>query len=345
MHHGINAEIVCHGRENDVAQAERIRNKRGNVGVGNVADDDVLHAALVEAGGESLRGFLGVAVHGGVGNEHAPVLGLVAAPEIVLFNKIGKVLAPHGTVQRADEFDLVKQTGGFLQQRLHLRAVLAHDVCEVAAGVVDPVAVKVNLVREESAVKRAERTERVSGEENAVRRVERNEHLRPVHHRSRQEGQGVSAEGQGRALLDLHALVALGREAELTHHRERLRGGNHLHAGIAQQNLLHGSAVVGLHVVNHEVIERAARQHVIEVLQQLAARRPVHRIKQHRLLVRQDVRVVRNPARNRVDVLKESQPVIVRTDPVKILRNLAHIIHGKQSSLRAVPGTPGAPFL
>ena len=333
MHHRINAEIVRHGSQHDVAQAERVRNEIGNMAVGDVVHHNVFHAALIQAGGKALCRLLGVAVHGSVGDQHTAILGLIAAPKVVLLHEIGEILSPHGTMQRADKFDLIQQAGSLLQQGLHLRAVLAHNIGIVAAGIVDPVAVKVHLVGKEGAVQRAEGAEGVRGEERTVCGVEGNKNLRPVHHRGGEEGEGMLPEAQGRAFLDLDALMVAGGEAELLHHREGLRGGNHLHLRIAQQDFLDGSAVIRLHVVDHQIVERTAREDVIEIFQQLAAGGPVHRIEQDSLFIRQHISVVRDPTRNRVDVFKEVETVIVRANPEEILCNLAYIVHGKQNLL------------
>ena len=72
----------------------------------------------------------------------------------------------------ADVLDLIQNAAGLFQQELDVGAVLAHDVGEVAAGVVQPVPLEVHLVGEQLAVQRAEGAEGVGGKEDAVGDVE-----------------------------------------------------------------------------------------------------------------------------------------------------------------------------
>ena len=52
----------------------------------------------------------------------------------------------------ADIPDLVQDAAGLAQQQLDVGAILAHDVGEVPAGLVDPVPVEVHLVGKQLAV-------------------------------------------------------------------------------------------------------------------------------------------------------------------------------------------------
>ena len=117
-------------------------------------------------------------------------------------------------------------------------AVLAHDVGKVAPGVVDPVAVKVHLVGEQLAVQRAKGAEGVGGEQHAVGGVERDHGLGPVDHGGLHESNRVVAEGVGVTLLNFDELVAVDVEAELAHDHEGLGGGDDLHIGPADEDLL-----------------------------------------------------------------------------------------------------------
>ena len=134
---------------------------------------------------------------------------------LVLVENVGDVLAlaPDRAVERANVLDV--QAGCLVQQILHLGAVLAHDVRQIAAGVVDPLAPEVELVGEQLAVQGAERAEGVRGEQHAVGGVKRDHGLRPVDHRRVDEGDGVLAEAAGVALRDLVDLVRVDGEAEL----------------------------------------------------------------------------------------------------------------------------------
>ena len=136
----------------------------------------------------NMRRVLRVAVHRGVDDEHALGLRGIAAPCVVLFNEPAQILAPHGAVERADVLDLIQNAAGLFQQELDMGAVLAHDIGEVAAGVIQPVSLEIHLVGEQLAVQRAEGAEGVGGKEAAVGDVEGHHGLRPVNHRRAHKG-------------------------------------------------------------------------------------------------------------------------------------------------------------
>ena len=88
-------------------------------------------------------------------------------------------------MERADGLDV--QRSGLFQQSLHLRAVLAHDVQVVAAGLAGPVGLLVELCH------RAEAAKAVGGEEDFFGGLIAHHDLGPVDHRCEHESQGVSA--------------------------------------------------------------------------------------------------------------------------------------------------------
>ena len=299
------------------------------MGVGHVVQGHVGDAPFAKLGGQRLGGCLGVAVHGGVDNQHALDFRLIAAPFVVLVDEVAQILPPHGTMKGADIPDLVQDAAGLAQQQLDVGAILAHDVGEVPAGLVDPVPVEVHLVGKQLAVQGDEGPEGVGGEEDAVGGIKGHHGLGPVDHGSSHKGDGVVAEGIGVALLDLDALVTVHMEAELAHQHEGLLRGDDPDLGIAQQDLLDGGAVVRLHVVDDQIVQRRSVQQVFEVLQQLAAGGPVHRVKQDALFVQQQIGVVADPLGDGVDVLKQSQTVVIGADPIEIFGNSSHTMHAE----------------
>ena len=165
-------------------------------------------------------------------------------------------------MERADILDLIQNAAGLFQQELDVGTVLAHDVSEVAAGVVQPVPLEVHLIGKQLAVQRAEGAESVGGKEDAVGNVEGHHGLRPVDHRRTHKGDGVLTEGEGIALLHLDALMPVHMEAELTHEHEGLLVGDQLHLGMAQQDLLDAGGVIRLQMVDQQVVQLAAVQHI-----------------------------------------------------------------------------------
>ena len=308
-----------------MAAAEGLGDDHARVRLAHVVHGDVAHAALGQHGGEHLRGVLGVAVDGGIGDHHAVFLGRIGAPLVVLVDEPADVLAPHGAVQRADHADV--ERGRFLEQRLHLRAVLAHDVREVAAGVGQPVVLEVILIGEEIAVQRAEGAEGVGGEERAGGDVEAHHDLGPVNHRRHDEREGVLAEAHRVALVhEDRAGVNVEGEVVLDHVADLLVADD-LRVRIAEHGVLQRLGVVGLHVMHHDVVERTAVQGIGDVLEELAGDGVVDRVEQDGLLVEQDVGVVAHAAGDGVDALKQSQPPVRRADPKQIVIDFHCAVH------------------
>ena len=121
--------------------------------------------------------------------------------------------------------------------------------------------------------------------------------------------------------------MLVGVEAELPHEHEGLLSGDHLHLGVAAEDLLHAGSVVGLHVVDHQPVQGLVAQQVVQVVLELAVGGPVYRVKEDGLLVQQQVGVVGNPPGDGVDVFKQVEPVVVGPHPIQIVRYLAHAIH------------------
>ena len=169
---------------------------------------------------------------------------------IVLVDEVSEILSPDWTVQRADVADLIQNTGGLFEQKLNMRTVFSDDVGKISAGIVNPVAIKIDLVGEQLAVQCAKRAKRIGGEQNAVGGVKGDHGFGPVYHRCGDKGHGMPAKAPGIALLDLNQLVTIQLEAKLTHEQEGLFGRDDLDLGVTQQDFLNGCTVVGLHVVD-----------------------------------------------------------------------------------------------
>ena len=326
LHVAEDAGVVRRGREHEVAAAEGLGYNVARVRDGDVVHGDVAHAAPGEHGGEHLRRVFRVAINRGVGDEHAALLlGRVGAPLAVLIHKPADVLAPDGAVQRADHADV--ERGGLLEQGLHLRAVLADDVRIVAAGIRQPVVLKVVLIGIEIAAQRAERAEGVGGKECAGRGIKADHDLRPVDHRRHDIGKRVLAEA---------VCIALGHEdgaginvegKVVADHIADLRVADDFRLGIAAHGLLKRLGVVGLHVVHDDVVQRTIAEDISKVFKELAGDGLVHRVEQDGLLVEQDIGVVRHAARDGIHALKQGQTAVGRADPIQILVHFHSAVH------------------
>ena len=85
--------------------------------------------------------------------------------------------------------------------------------------------------------------------------------------------------------------------------------------------------MVRLHVVDHEVVEAAPLQLVGEVFEEHAVNGLVHGVKEHRLLVEQQVRVIGNAVGNAVNPLKAGKPPVVRADPDQVIGDFSRAMH------------------
>ena len=296
------------------------------MGAGHVIHGDVLHAGFRQAVGQQIGGVLRVAVHGGVADGHGLVLGLVAAPQVVLAQQVAQIAAPHRPVQGADGLNV--QPRELFQGRLDLGAVFAHNVGVVAAGVLQPILVEVHLVVEQGAVHRAEGAEGVGGEQDLLALLIADHHLGPVDHGGGVEAQGVLAQLQGVALLDHQGVAVHVEVVELANHLEGFGVAHNLQVGIVGQQHLNGGAVVGLHVVDDEVIQGLVPQRGPHVLDELQRDGGVHRVQQSGFLVQNDVGVVRHPPGDGEEVLKQGQAAVAAAHPNDRVADVSCIDHG-----------------
>ena len=298
--------------------------------MGHVVQGDVLYAPLCQAGGQDLRGVLRVAVDGAAEDGHAPIFGGVGAPALVFLQEPLQILPPDGTVEGTDHLDL--HPGGPLQQGLDLGTVLAHDVGVVAAGIVQPVPLKVHLIGKDVAVQGAEGAEGVGGEQHLVGGVIGHHHLRPVDHGGHQEGEGVAAGAEGIPLLHHHSPVGDITVKKLADHGDSLGVGHHLGARPAAQQLAQGGAVVRLHVIHHHIVQGPAGQGKLQVLEEPLPHGLVHRVQQDGLLIQHQIGVIADAPGNGKHILKLRQLPVRASQPVQVLVDVCHAMHSCFSS-------------
>ena len=331
LHRDEHAGVVGCGREDEVAVLERVGDDVARGRDGGVVHLD-LDAAVGELGGEDVRRVLGVAVDAGVGYQDALDLGGVAGPLHVLLQEIAEAGAPDKAVQRADVVDF--KPCGLAQHGLHLRAVLAHDIGVIAPGLVEVLVHEVALVGEDAAVERAEGAEGIRGKEDLVRGVIGHHDLRPVHHGRHDKGEDVPAGAEGVALLDeVHAPGEVGGE-EAAEHVAYLRVAHDGHVGIAQGDVLDGGRMVRLHVGDDQVVELAAAEGVVHVVEEVVRHGLVHRVEQDGLFVEYEIGVVGYAVGHAVDALEQSQTPVVGTDPYHVVGDSLCAVHNGFTSLK-----------
>ena len=321
---GEDAGVVGGGGQHKMAVAETLGDELAGVGVAGVIHGNALHAAVGEDGGHLLGCRGGMTIDTAVNDEHALLFGTVAAPGVMLANEIAEILSPDGAMQGAYHLDV--KSRGLLQHILHLNSVLADDVDVIATGIVEPVTVEVHLVGKNIAVQGAEGAESVGGEEYLVCQVVGHHHLGPMHHRSHDKGEVVATRGELVSLLDNHQFRGLATE-ELLHHLGGLGGGHHGGLRITQQQVGEKRGMVGLHVVHHQVVERPVCKGGGDILEILLTHSTVGGVEEHRLLVAQQITVIRHPTGDGINILEQGQATVAGAHIIQVVGNSACVLH------------------
>ena len=266
-----------------------------------------------------MGGGSGVAVDGSAGHQDLlRLLGLVTGPQVIVVQVLAQIAGQHGAVQGADGGDI--QRGGLFQQSLHLRAILAHDVQVVAAGLTGPVGV---FIKPGHCTKPAKAVRR---EEHLFTALIAHHDLRPVHHGGKHKGQGVGTQAQALAVLHHHAaLLGNGiRPKELIHIQESFGVAHHLHFRVEGGQSGDVGTVVRLHVADHQIIRLASGQCLGQVGKPGLRGTVVHRIQNGGLFVQNDIGIVAHAGGHRVLALEQVNGGIVHTHAQNGFADLFH---------------------
>ena len=301
-HEGEDPGVVGGGRQNDAPILEGLLYALRHILPGQVHELDLGAALFLELLGKELGGGLGVAVDGGIGDHHALALHAVARPGVVKVQIIAQVFREHGAVGGADDLNI--QRGSLFQQGLDLGAVFPHDAEVIAPGFAGP-ALRVLHVQG------AEFAEAVGGEEDLVLGVVGHDDLGPVDHGGLDEVQHVLAQLQGVALLDLNAAFRKVGAEEVLHHGEGLGRTDEGGVGVGVHKDLDVGAVVGLHVLDHQVVGLAAAELGGQVGEPLPGEVLVHGVHDGDFPVQDQVGVVGHTQRHLVLALEEVDLVVV----------------------------------
>lgn len=104
------------------------------------------------------------------------------------------------------------------------------------------------------------------------------------------------------------------------------------HFGVVHHQFAQGSGVVHLHVLDDDIVQLTATEHVIQILQILLGSGSVHSVEHHGFLIQQDIGVVRHAHGDLVDALEQSQAPVVGADPGQIISNFSDTIHFRATS-------------
>ena len=213
-------------------------------------------------------------------------------------------------MQRADAGDV--QGGRFLQQGLHRAAVFAADIEIVPAGLARPVIV---LVAVETGIQRPEFAEGIGGKEGLRGGLIRDHHLRPVHHRRRDELQAAGPQVQDISFLEGNGTIRkIKTVKELTQHLDRFGRSGQFDLGPGFEDLTDQRRVVRLHVVDDQIIRSTAGQGLFQVLLPLPALAGVDSIEDGNLSPIQQVGIVRHSVGDGILALEQVQVVVLGSD-------------------------------
>ena len=138
-----------------------------------------------------------------------------------------------------------------------------------------------------------------------------------MHHWDGRERQLVRAKLERLAVLDLLRAGALA--VELFDKVERLLVGDDRDIGIHLAQHTDGAGMVGLDVVDDEIIDRTAAQDALDALQILAEELGLDAVDQRDFLVVDQVRIVGNAVGQRPQVLKQVRLAVVDAHPPDVL--------------------------
>ena len=136
----------------------------------------------------------------------------------------------------------------------------------------------------------------------------------------------MTAGGQGVPLVYQDGPFGVGG-VELTDHIDGLAVADDFCLGVAEHQVAQGGGVVGLHVVDKDIVQRPAVQSVLQVLHKLGLDRPVHRVEKDGLFVQQQVGIVGHPPGNGMGGLKNGVLAVVGADPDQVVGNFTGAVH------------------
>ena len=288
--------------------AENVAQHGRRIGRREVVYHDVADAGSGQFAGDAFGHLLRVAVHRAVGDDCAR-LAFVAAHAVVEVEDRGDFALPDGAVRRADR--LGGQRTHLGERLLHRSAVFADDRGVVAPHLV-PVAGGVELRVGDASVECAERAESVAREERLLLGTPGDHRLGPVDHRGHVEREGPAAQIERVALADL---LRLGLDAvEAAEHVERLGVADDPHPGPDPAERGDRRRVVGLHMVDDEVVDLAVADFAPDVALQAVAERCLYGVDQGDPFARDQVGVVGDAARKGPEPFEEVGGAVVDAD-------------------------------
>ena len=265
-------------------------------------------------------------VYRGVGDDDGFVLGLVACPSTVLLLDQIDVVADDDAMQRADHLDV--EGISLVEQFVDLRAVLAHDVGIVATRLVEQFLLEIVHVVEKFAVQPTKGAKRVGREQDLVLHVVGDHDLGPMDHGRRRERKRMRTGRKRVPIAHDHATGLEFRPKELPDERLADLGAYELCPWMRIRHRGKGRAVVGLDVIDDDVVNLAAIEQVFERLEEALLDRTVDGVEEHDLLVEQQIVVIGHAVRHGMTAFEEPEALVVSANPKQAVGELLFAVHG-----------------
>ena len=217
-------------------------------------------------------------------------------------------------MKRANDLDV--QIGGLLEHGLHELAELSHDAKVVAARFASPALGILDVVG-------AKLAKTVGTKEHLVGGLVGEQHLGPVHVGGADKRQAVAAQVEHVAIFDDHlALGEVGAKV-VDHHAESAHACHNLRLGIALHKGGNTGGVIGLHVMDNQIVGRTAIEHGLEVAEPLVDKASVDRIGDSDFIAQDNVAVICHTVLGHVVLaLEQVNVVIVDANVADILGDL-----------------------
>ena len=153
---------------------------------------------------------------------------------------------------------------------------------------------------------------------------QRHHRFGPMHHRREHKIEGHAAERELRTVANLNVAAILFAIKSL-HHAESLFIANDLHVGIILAQQGNRTAVVGLHVVHHEVIDRSLTDDFTDIFEVLREKIDLNGVDEARFLVVDQVGIVAHAVGQRPQPFEQRFVAVVHTDVVNFLSDF-HVV-------------------
>ena len=80
-------------------------------------------------------------------------------------------------------------------------------------------------------------------------------------------------------------------------------------------------------MVDNHIIKMPSVQHLLHILKEHGSDSGINRVTQNRLLIQEQIRIIRNAIRNRVHSLEHCQAPVVRSYPVQVVHHFSVTVH------------------